>query len=291
MKRRQFLSASASGLMALSASRLLALDPDNRYRKQIGIQLYTLRNQIDNDVEATLRAVADAGYQQVEMYGFPDCQPMIEAAKAAGLAMHSSHFQWNSVINPDDPNVPHFADILDQARDLGLSHLVIPYLEDRNRGNLDDYRQVAERSNRAAELAQQAGIQLAYHNHAFEFKPMNGGKTGYDVLIEEFSPQMKFEVDIFWVRVGGVDPVALIRKLTDRVSQLHLKDLNDQTTIPSYDGVPEEAFEELGDGTIAMEPVIEVAAEAGVAHCHVEQDQSPDPLASIRQSMAYLKSL
>lgn len=180
---------------------------------------------------------------------------------------------------------------MDQANDAGLTHLVIPYLEDRNRRSLDDYRQLAERANKGAEQAKKAGIQLAYHNHAFEFKPMEGGKTGYEILVEEFSPDMHFEVDVFWIKVGGKNPVEMIRQLTGRVSQLHLKDLNKQTVTPSYDGVPKEAFEELGDGNIPMEPIIEVAAAAGVKHCHVEQDQSPDPLASIRQSMGYLKTL
>ena len=117
------------------------------------------------------------------------------------------------------------------------------------------------------------------------------GKTGYDVLMDEFSAEMKFEVDVFWVQVGGHDPVELIRTLKERVSQLHLKDLNKETETPAYGGVPNEAFEELGDGVIPMEPIIEVASEAGVDHCHVEQDQSPDPLASIRQSMDHLQTL
>ena len=150
---------------------------------------------------------------------------------------------------------------------------------------------MAERSNRAAEQAKKAGIQLAYHNHAFEFEPMDGGKTGYDVLMEEFSPDMKFEVDVFWVAVGGKDPVELIRKLKGRVSQLHLKDLNKEIETPNYGGIPKEAFEELGDGAIPMEPIIDVAAEAGVDLCHVEQDHSPHPIKSIRQSMKHLKSL
>lgn len=96
MKRRQFFGTSAAAALAITAPRLFALDPNNKYRKEIGIQLYTLRNQIDQDVTATLQAVADAGYQQVEPYGFPDCQPMIKASRDAGLAINSSHFAWNS---------------------------------------------------------------------------------------------------------------------------------------------------------------------------------------------------
>jgi sugar phosphate isomerase/epimerase len=145
--------------------------------------------------------------------------------------------------------------------------------------------------NQAAVEAKSAGIQLGYHNHAFEFQPMEGGKCGYDILIEEFAPEMHFEIDTFWVKVGGVDPAELIRKLKGRVSQLHLKDLKKGIAIPEYGKLPNDAFQELGDGMIPVEPLLVAAADAGVAHCHVEQDQSPDPIASIRQSMTHLKSL
>ena len=292
MKRRQFLGAGAAVTAAALTPRLvLALDKDNAYRNAIGIQLYTLRNQINDDVGGTLKAVADAGYKQVEPYGFPNAQPMIDAARDNGLAIYSSHFQWDSVVNPDDKGVPPFSDILQNAKDAGLTHLVVPYLADKNRKTLDDYKVTAERCNKAAEEAHTAGIQLAYHNHAFEFEPKEDGKYGYEVLMDEFSDQMKFEVDIFWVQLGGHDPAELIRKLKGRVSQLHLKDLNKQTPVPTYNGVANEAFEELGDGIIPMDPIFAAAAAAGVVHCHVEQDQSPDPIASIRQSMKYLRRL
>ncbi|NND98275.1 MAG: sugar phosphate isomerase/epimerase [Pirellulaceae bacterium] len=292
MKRRQFLAASAAGALVLSRPhQLFALDADNMYRKEIGIQLYTLRNEINEDVAATLKAVADAGYQQVECYGFPNAKPMMKAAEDNGLAMNSTHFEWDSVVNPDKKGVQPFGEILEAANDAGLTHLVIPYLADENRKSLDDYKQLCERCNRSAEEAKKAGIQLSYHNHAFEFKPMDGGKTGYDVLIEEFSPDMHFEVDVFWIQVGGKDPVDLIRKLKGRVSQLHLKDLNKSVKTPEYGSIPKEAFEELGDGVIDMEPIIDVAKEAGVKICHVEQDHSPHPIESIQQSMAYLKKL
>ncbi len=292
MRRREFLGAGAAMTLSLGAHRsLLALDPDNMYRKEIGIQLYTLRNQIDSDVKGTIQAVADAGYKQVEPYGFPDEKGMIEAAKESGMSVNSSHFAWDSVVNPDDKGVPPFSEILDKAKDAGLSDLVIPYLADRNRKNLDDYRLLAARCNRAAEQAADVGIQLAYHNHAFEFEPRDDGKSGYDILIDEFSPQMHFEVDVFWVQVGGKNPAELIRQLKGRVSQLHLKDLNSKIETPNYGSIPPEAFEELGDGVIPMEPIIDAAGEAGVRICHVEQDHSPHPMQSIRESMQHLKSL
>lgn len=292
MLRRKFLkTALASSLASSAAFQALALGKNNRYRKNIGIQLYTLRNEIAEDPVGTLKAVADAGYKQVEPYGFPNAGPMIQAAKDFGLAVNSSHFAWESVTDPSKEGVTPFAEILEQANDTGLTHLVVPYVHEHNRKSLDDYKRLAENCNRAASQAKKAGIQLAYHNHAFEFLPMAGGKTGYQVLIDEFSPEMQFEVDVFWVVVGGEDPVKLIKKLKGRVSQLHLKDLKKGMTLPEFGSVPKDAFQELGDGIIPMEPIIQVGQKAGVAHCHVEQDQSPDPIASIRQSIQHLATL
>lgn len=288
MKRRHFLQTTLASAIGIPA---FALDDNNAYRKNIGIQLYTLRNEIKEDVAATLKAVADAGYKQVEPYGFPNAGEMIAAAKDNGLAVNSSHFAWESVTDPEKKGVPKFTDILEKAKDAGLSHLVIPYVHAHNRKDADGYMTLAERMNVAALEAKSAGIQLAYHNHAFEFQPLEGGYCGYDIFTKEFVPEMHFEVDVFWIKVGGKDPAELVRSLKRRVSQLHLKDLEKGTAVPNYGKLPNEAFRELGDGMIPMEPIIEAAEEAGVAHCHVEQDQSPDPIASIQQSMKHLQSL
>ena len=292
MKRRDFLTTAAATAAMISSPRsIFAIDEDNKYRKEIGIQLYTLRNQISEDVKATIKAVADAGYKQVEPYGFPNADEMIAVARDNGLAVNSTHFDWDSVVNPDQKGVRPFSEVLDKANDASISHLVVPYLADKNRKTLDDYKLVCERCNKGAEQAKKAGIQLSYHNHSFEFQPLEGGVTGYETMIKEFSPDMHFEVDVFWIQLGGKDPVEMIGRLKGRVSQLHLKDLNKSITAPMYSGVPQEAFEELGDGVIDMDPILEIAAVAGVKHCHVEQDHSPHPIKSIQQSMKHLRSL
>ena len=292
MKRRSFLrTTAATALFSGPTHSLLALEKDNKFRRQIGIQLYTLRNQIKEAPAETIKAVREAGYVQAEMYGFPDCDPMIEAAKEAGLQLNSSHFEWESVVNPSDKKLSEFRRILEKADRIGLTHLVIPYLHGKDRKNLDNYKRTAENCNQAAALAKKQGIQLAYHNHAFEFEPKQDGLSGFAVFMRDFSPDMHFELDVFWVKVGNVDPVNLIRKLKGRVSQLHLKDLRKGTEVPNFGGLPKEAFKELGEGMIDMEPIIVAAREAGVSHCHVEQDHSPAPLESIVKSMKYLKSL
>lgn len=290
MNRRHFLSSAT--LATLAASPLLrALEPENPYRKNMGIQLYTLRNELGKDTPGTIKAVADAGYKQGEMFGFPNCDPVIAAAKDCGLELHSSHFDWECVIHPKDDSYSDFQRILEKALKIGLSHLVIPYLADKDRQSLDDFKRIAGHANKAAVIAKKAGIQLSYHNHAFEFQPRDGGRTGFDVFMADFGPDMQFELDIFWVKAGGVEPLALMKKLSGRVSQLHLKDLKAGVPLPAFGSVPNDAFKELGNGIIPMEPIIVAAKSCGVKHCHVEQDQSPDPIASIRQSMAYLKRL
>jgi sugar phosphate isomerase/epimerase len=292
MQRRSFLRHSIVTAAAIGAGRpLFAQAAKSPYLSDLGIQLYTLRNEIAKDVNATIKAVAAAGYKQVEMYGFPNCDAIVKAARDSGLALHSSHFEWDSLVNPKDDSYSDFSKILDKAKEVGLKHLVIPYLADGNRKTLDDYKKVAAHANKAAALAKSAGIQLSYHNHNFEFEPKENGVSGFDVFVKEFSADMKFELDVFWVKAGGLDPVELVNKLKGRVTQLHLKDLKKDIPIPSYSSVPADAFQEVGDGIIAMAPLLAAAQEAGVEHCHVEQDQSPDALASIKQSIDFLNKL
>ena len=293
MNRRTFIRTTAATSIAVAQTgNLFALEAENAYRKNIGIQLFTLRNELAKDPGGTLKQVAADGYKQVEPYGFPNCDPLIKGAQDAGLELNSTHFEWDCVVNPKDAAMSDFSKILDKAKGIGFSNLVIPYLQDGNRKTLDDFKKIAENANKAAAMAKKVGIQLAYHNHNFEFEPKEGGKTGYDIFIEEFSPDMQFEIDVFWVKATGLDPAALIKKLSGRVSQLHLKDLKEGIATPSYvTSLPPEAFKELGNGIIPMEPIIVAAKAAGVKHCHVEQDQSPDALASVKQSIAYLRKL
>lgn len=293
MNRRTFIrTTAATSIMFGQSGNLFALETDNAYQKNIGIQLYTLRNELGKDPAGTLKQVAAAGYKQVELYGFPNADSLIKGAKDAGLAINSSHFEWDCVVNPKDAAFSDFQKILEKAKEIGLSHLVIPYLKGDTIKNLDAYKKIAEKSNKAAALSKQAGIELSYHNHNFEFAPKDGGKTGYDIFIEEFSEDMKFEIDVFWVKAAGIDPAALINKLSGRVSQLHLKDLKEGMTLPNYaSNLPADAFQELGDGIIPLKPILAAAKAAGVKHCHVEQDHSPGALASIKQSIDFINKL
>jgi sugar phosphate isomerase/epimerase len=289
MKRRDFI-INAGGLLVTLPS--FARSSNLPYMDQIGIQLYTLRKEISRDLKGTIKAVAESGYKQVEPYGFPSPQSieMIKEARKCGIKVNSSHFDWNSVLHPEFKGVLPFKEILSLAEKHKLSHLVIPYLAEGDRRDLDGYKKVSESLNKAAELSSTANIQLAYHNHAFEFKTMDKGKSGYDIFIENFSSQMAFEMDVFWVKLGGENPVAMIKELKGRISQLHLKDLKKKSVIPNFGKVTPDTFDEIGDGMINMIPIMKIAQKTGVLHCHIEQDQSPNPIASIQKSLSFLHS-
>lgn len=295
MNRRHFLRAAAAApFLAAPFSSLLAQQVNKAYLDTIGLQLYTLRHQLKEDTARTIKAVKEMGYKQVEPYEFPKYMRPIEAARDVGLEVHSTHIVWNSVLHPEDKTVPPFAKVLEEAQAAKIKHLVIATIDPKDRQTLDDYKRAAEMCNRAAAAAKAAGIQLAYHNHTFEFEPMEGARAGYDVLIEEFSADMLFEVDAFWVQLGRRDPAKLIRSLKGRVTQVHLKDLAAGIKLPEkiegWWSLPVEAFAPLGDGIIPMNPILEAAKEAGVQYCHVEQDLSHDAMRSIERSLTYLRS-
>ena len=289
MNRRSFIYQACGVSLSLP---VLARPSRVPYLDQIGLQLYTLRNPIAQDLSKAIDEVANIGYKQVEPYGFPSPQAMemIKRSRGQGMQVNSSHFTWDSLLHPEKKGVKPFEQVLELARKHGLSDLVVPYLSGRDRGDLAGYEKTADALNQGADKAKKAGIRLAYHNHAFEFKPMNKGKTGFDVFVERFSPDMFFEVDVFWVNLGGVDPVVQLAKLKNRVSQVHLKDLKKGSICPNFGKVEPDAFDEIGDGMIAMLPVMKAARNCGVKHCHVEQDHSSSPLKSVRKSLKHLNS-
>ena len=290
--RRRFLLAGSAAFAASIARPSFALNPETGYLDSIGLQVYTVRNQLSENEDATLKAIADAGYKQVEL-GSIDNGGIRLAAKARELGMNvsSSFCDFKTFTTDGGEGVMSIDNLLRSANAMKLKHVVFGYVPKGSRETVQQYEAMAERCNAAAPKFRDAGVQLCYHNHSFEFAPLDGGeKTGFDCFVEMFEPTMMFELDVFWVKIGGYDPIAMLRKLDGRVSQVHLKDLKAGSVTQWDEGqIPQDAFQELGDGVIDMQEVMRVAKEIGVSQCHVEQDQSPAPLDSIVQSINYLQ--
>lgn len=259
----------------------------------MGLQLYTLRNQLLEDEPATIKAVAEAGYKQVELMSVLEGENIVKLAKDNGLSVTSSFFEWKTIADPDAEGVPTIEAVIEKANQYGLKYLVFGYIGKGYRETLDHYRKMADTANAAGEKIRAAGMKMAYHNHSFEFQPLEDDKMGFEVFIERFDPStVSFELDVFWAAIGGWNPVEILRRLGDRTSQLHLKDIRPGTgTIFDESEVPKNAFQEVGDGSITFGEILQLADELGVDQCHVEQDQSPAPLDSIVQSFNYLQDL
>lgn len=294
MRRRRFLQTTALATVAAGLTRpLLALPPDHPYLLRLGLQLYTVRNELAADRDATLKKIAEVGYKQVELMQTVGAQELVKAAKDHGLAVTSAFFDWKTVVAPQTANAPKIEDVIQAAREIGLNYLVFGYIGKGHRESADDYRRIAAAANAVGEKIHQAGMQLCYHNHAFEFQPLENEGMGFEIFMNGFDPKfVKFEVDVFWTAVGGWKPVEILKRLDGSVSQLHLKDVKPGTgTIFDEGKLSETAYQEVGDGSIDFSELIEVATRIGVEQCHVEQDHSPAPLESIAQSYSYLRDL
>jgi sugar phosphate isomerase/epimerase len=300
MKRRTFLRTSAAASLSLPLVSSAFGRANHPYVDQIGIQLYTVRNQMADDPLATLKAIKAAGYAQVEggdPASYPAMTPMLEDV---GLTSRSTFFPWPYLTGRWDlveaegmkPAAKDFAGVVESAQKLGMDYLVFGYMRKEERQTLDDYHRIAEKLNQAGEQCNAAGIKLCYHNHAFEFEPIDG-TVPYDILIDETDAnKLHFELDVFWSSLAGYEPLPLMKKLGNRITLLHLKNKKRGTPL-IYDesAVPDDAFQELDDGVINIKEILQLAEAIGVEQCFVEQDQSPDPIQSIAQSADYLQSV
>lgn len=272
----------------------VSANPAARYLATLGLQVWTVRDQLEKDLPGTLRAIRAAGYAQVELMRTTDARAVTAAARDLGLDVTSAFVDWAALVQPGPDAAAVLADTLATARDLGLRHLVFGYIAKGHRETVAQLQAHAARANAFGRDCRAAGIQLGYHHHAFEFAPLAGGTTtGWDVLVRELDPALvQFEVDVFWAAIAGRDPLRLLHDLRGRVAQVHLKDLPAGTPVMFDETVvPPDTFREVGRGHLDFRAILEACAATGVGQCHVEQDQSPDPLASLAESHRYLRAL
>lgn len=271
--------------------------PPLPYLDNIGIQLWTVRDQMEADPVLTLKTLADLGYYQVEGGDTRLLNQLMPICKDVGLRMHSSFINWNTVTGgwrytPDDATPFPFEEVLEAATKHGLSHLVFGYLRPEERQTADDWKRLADQLNEAGEQTRAAGLQLTYHNHNFEWDPVEG-TTGWDILAERMeSDLVPWELDVFWAQIAGQDPRVLMDQHQDRLELLHLKQLHPGTPIVTrIDDVPDNAYEELPEGDIPIKDLMRYGQELGVAYCMVEQDgnYNTGSLDSAGTSLAYLR--
>lgn len=266
MDRRTFMLGAAAFLAACSrpGNETVTVAASTPKAPPLGVQLYSVRDLMAEDVAATLDLVASAGFQEVEFAGYFDhsAAAMRAMLDAAGLAAPAAHIGKN-LFEAD------LERLIADAIEVGHQYVIVPWLDQAER-SLDDYRRHAEDFNRYGEACKAAGIRFAYHNHEWEFDEADG-EIPYDLLLRETDPELvDFELDLAWAVAGNADPAAYFKAWPGRFPMLHLKDLD----------AGEEA--DIGTGVVDFDAILVHAGLAGLKHGFVERDNATDPAASLR---------
>jgi len=285
--RRNFIKQAgiaAAGAMILPTFACSALAAPTR---KIGLQLYSLREQLPKDVRGTIAKVAAAGYNEVETYGYSikdkfwglDPKTFKNLLEQHQLTMPSGHYGMDKFIGDGNPD--ELKSYIEAANIVGSEYIVVPYLGDSLRKTEEDWKKVAGRLNEAAAICKEGGLKLAYHNHNFEFVKY-GATTGYDILLKETDPNtVQFELDLYWVVRSGNDPAKLFADHPGRFPMWHVKDMDKTNNTINT---------EVGSGSIDFKKIYEHAKLAGLSHLIVEQENfSLDPYVSIKQSADFVK--
>lgn len=246
----------------------------------IGLQLYTLREETAADFKGTLKKVADLGYEGVEFAGYGDipAEEMKALLDDLGLKGFSSHVSLHAMR----------ADLqkeIDYLKTIGAEYMICPFLMPEDRPETaEGWTALFTELEQIGKEVRKQGLIFGYHNHDFEFHGTVGDSNAFDAMFAETSPEaVQVEMDVCWVQFAGQDPIEYIGKYTDRLPLLHLKDF-------SKDEQGQMKTLELGQGSVNLPAVIEAADQAGVEWLIVEQDvcQNP-PLQSIENSYNWVK--
>ncbi|RRA48499.1 sugar phosphate isomerase/epimerase [Acidipila sp. EB88] len=304
--RRRFVQSAAT---AAAAATLLPgrTAHANPFNLPLGLQLYSVREQLQRDYSGTLKQLHDIGFREVEAAGFFKQSPEdVQAAMAAaGLRCVSAHYPYAELDKGLDA-------ILDFHRKLGTAHFILcsfpgfrpgasaatlPYGQQVKSFTLDDWRWNAERFNTWGKRIHDAGFQFGYHNHTMEFAPQKDAASGasiipFDLLLQHTDPALvAIELDCGWVTVGGGSPEHYLRTFPDRIKMLHVKDFASAPGHTSADNPPPAA--ELGRGTSNYPAIFAAAKHGAIQHLFIEQEDYPDlPWAeALRTDARYLHSL
>ena len=208
------MGSLAGGYLAMARLHAASIE-------RVGVQLYTVRTDLEKDFEGTLARIAAIGFKEVEFAGYFDHTPaqVRDLLKRHGLSSPAAHIDYASL------GADKFPAVLDAAATIGHQYLVNPWLDEATRNQPGIWKRVADTYNRAGEMSRKAGIQFAYHNHNFEFVAVDG-QLPYDGLLAACDPNLvKMEMDLCWITSAGKDPLEYFRKYPGGFPLVHVKGL------------------------------------------------------------------
>lgn len=287
MNRRTFLEILTAA--AVLPRHLIWAAAEHRIEK-IGLQLYTVRDQMKADFDGTIAKVASIGYKEVEFAGYFGHTPQQVRAviDRNGLTSPSCHVEY-AVLSDQWPSV------IDSSKTIGQSYIVCPWIPEEIRKQPDGWKRAIDTFNHAGEISKKSGIQFAYHNHWFEFLPVNG-KLPYDMLLEQCDPDLvKMELDLCWITVAGADPLTYFNRYPGRFPLVHVKDMKKLPKVSASGGQDfGDSLKDMtavGSGIIDWKRIFAQSEKAGIKHYIVEHDKPEAPFESIKISYDYLSNL
>ena len=291
--RRSFLTsvAAGAGLAAVRPTLSFGAVPEIKtvLNGPIGLQLWSLKDDLRQDVPGTLTRLRTLGIREVEAAGLPK-DLTIEAFRAAldkaDLVCQATHMPFERL--RDDA-----AGAIKEAKALGCRFMVCPWIpHDQAAGFTRDHAmKAAEVFNQAGKAAKAEGVRLGYHPHGYEFAPSADG-TLFDVLAKSTDPALvAFEIDLFWAKAGGADPAQLIASLPGRVPLMHIKDMQKGLALPAgSSGAPKDSDVAAGQGQLDLPAIFKAAMKSGMEIYYIE-DESTKPWEQIPATLQYLSSM
>lgn len=271
--------------VADTANHTLSLGGD--FDGPLGLQLYSIRDAMQEDVPGTLEWVRSMGFEEVELAGTYGLSPEqfkqeLDSAGIRATSMHTGYERFRDSLEI----------VLDEAELFGVDHVGIAWIPHEGTFTVEQARQTASDFNEFGRAAAERGLTFFYHNHGYEFQPADDGTVPFDVLVQETNPEdVKYQMDVFWTHHPGVDAAELLRRYPDRWVSMHIKDMREGTPTGDFSGgAPAETKVPVGSGQIDWTEVLQAAQEVGIERYYIE-DESTDPMGNIPQSIDYLEQI
>jgi len=268
---------AATALTMVSPTELFAM----KKKKYIGIQLYTIRERLKKDFVGTMMKVADIGFNSVETAGYHERKFYGYSPK--DFRIFTQDLGLQALSSHANIQLKNIQETIDDTLEAGMEYLVKPWLDKSKFQSIDTYKKLAEEFNIIGEKCKASGLRFAYHNHAFEFKSIEG-QLPYDVLLNNTDPDlMCMQLDTYWMIYGGYQPLDYFKKHPGRFELLHIKDM---------DNTSKKESTEIGQGIIDFPEIFDAQKLSGMKYFFLEQEAfKMDEFKSLAISFNYLKTL
>ena len=255
------------------------------HAQEIGVQLYTFRDQFKKDVKGTIEMIHQMGIKEIEGGGTYDMdkneyRQLLEANNLTMICVGADYNQLQK-----DPQ-----SVINEAKFFGAKYIMCAWIPHGKEFTIDDAKKAVEVFNTAGKLFKENGLTFCYHPHGYEFRPYQDGNI-FDYIMQNTNPlYVSYEMDVYWVKNAGIDPVTLLSKYPARFKLMHLKDRKIGTPNNHNGEQDVETNVTLGTGDVNIAAIMKAAKKAGVEHFFIE-DESSRCVQQVPESLQYLKSL